>query len=83
MEGACQLLYDFVLRLYMVSNFLIFSAGCIDMGLYFLHPADFMLQEMVMIGLFLILLIFPFGVLLQQSGHLAQAHHLHLYALHA
>jgi hypothetical protein len=66
-----------------MSNFFVFSAHCIDMGLYFLHPADLMLQQMVLIGLFFILLVFSFGVLLEQSYYLAQTDHLHLYTLDA
>jgi hypothetical protein len=83
MEGACQLFHQCILRLYLMSNFFVFSAHCIDMGLYFLHPADLMLQQMVLIGLFFILLVFSFGVLLEQSYYLAQTDHLHLYTLDA
>lgn len=43
MESVCELVYEGVLRLYLLGYFLIFSAYCIDMCLHFIYAADLML----------------------------------------
>ncbi len=82
MEGPCELVYLIVMEMDLMGDFIVSLRYGIDMRFYIVDSVQLVLEEVILVGLFLVLLVLTFCVLLQQPYYLTKTHHLHLYTFH-